>query len=927
MLFEELDVRKTYQFLRHKKQSEIRLIDPTKKHAPCNIFVSTEEEFVDACKKNNEKYNIYVGINERSEKGTTQKDVLSLRTIVVDIDPIRKPINDEEKKIDLGSQPTTQGELDKAIELAYKLTDGISGLGKTAIQMSGNGSQIWIAIPEIEINDENRTQMNEKLHNFMVNLAGAYDNENATIDPSVGELARIIKVAGTLSIKGKNTEERPHRVSRWLRYELQEINEARELLLGMNAAEKATTNGDVMLPKPVRDEIEKMFPTMIAQGNRHYRFAELFGYLNAQGYTRDMMLQAMCWVNKLKCSPAKDIEQVELEFNQFVNCFGVNAENLKATEKGAEEYRKFIEKKNGVVLEIPKRLVSVDGRGDVVVSKLVYTELGLSEKRMVSKKKGQVDVESVFTDPIINGRIEFVSKVFFEFVGDETAKWHIRFNGKDIVGSFDNIVDTLYSYGTTFVTKDKLKSALAFLISSTSIEEKKVFPAVGIYHDKNENKFVLIDKDDEVKPNTDSQSDFMKFYLFMKKEKKGEYKDVLEASADFISSMPECNKKAALLARGFSCIAPISFALKKTPINVFPYLYLVGGKGSSKTQIMTTCSTYMYGEAEPLSGESVESSFRLGMEFCATTFPRGVDEAHDIFQKNLSIFKSGATNTMATKRGNKDKTRDKYNAFCTMIFTSNVMPIAPEEDAQGSVMDRVLMIECDKGQDFKKELYQKAMKNLGASSFLLGQEVCRRLVLINPDDLVNELMRLSAIIQTKNESIGLRRAYCLAEIAYGMKIYFDMLRDAGIEREFVIKSDEAICTMVYEKIHKPIEGDEFQNLCNFVEWAHVAASNNLQEGEKCGIFASTDSEVVERNGKLVAGQILLITSNSLQKYKQTNGLLVRPYGKLSELAKDMEQVGYKPSHSAHRDWKGIVRKAIKINIEDFYITYNNFQKD
>ena len=83
------DVVKTYQMVAHEKQTEIRLVDPHKINPPKSIFVSTQEDFVKACEEHNGKYNVYVGINERKEKGTFKKDVLSVKTIVIDIDPER----------------------------------------------------------------------------------------------------------------------------------------------------------------------------------------------------------------------------------------------------------------------------------------------------------------------------------------------------------------------------------------------------------------------------------------------------------------------------------------------------------------------------------------------------------------------------------------------------------------------------------------------------------------------------------------------------------------------------------------------------------------------------------------------------------------------------------------------------------------------
>ena len=96
----EEDVREFYRLLEHKNQTEIRVIElsedfktsKVKKH----FFVSSEEEFISKVKEFNGKYNLYAGLNERKDRGTVAKDVISIKRFFIDIDCKIKPSSEED---------------------------------------------------------------------------------------------------------------------------------------------------------------------------------------------------------------------------------------------------------------------------------------------------------------------------------------------------------------------------------------------------------------------------------------------------------------------------------------------------------------------------------------------------------------------------------------------------------------------------------------------------------------------------------------------------------------------------------------------------------------------------------------------------------------------------------------------------------------
>jgi len=206
MRFNEKEVRDCYKFLAHEKETEIRLIDPKKINPPKSIFVKCEDEFIKECLKYNEKYNIYAGINERVSNGTDKRDVISVKTIVLDIDAKRERGFEKE--------PATNQELANCENDVDEIIQNMISAGtKPPTKLfSGNGYQIWIGIPKIEINDKNRDEIESKIQRFQDLIKVRYENKGS-ID-KIGDLPRIIKVWGTWNIKGTPTIERPHRLSK-----------------------------------------------------------------------------------------------------------------------------------------------------------------------------------------------------------------------------------------------------------------------------------------------------------------------------------------------------------------------------------------------------------------------------------------------------------------------------------------------------------------------------------------------------------------------------------------------------------------------------------------------------------------------------------------------------------------------------------------
>ena len=196
----EEDVRFTYRFLGHERETEVRLIDPRGVSPPRSIFVHSEDEFVHACRENEGRYNVYAGINERRAGGTKREDVLRVGAIVIDADPVRPD----------PKQASTDEEMARALAHARAIQARQAELGLVSLLAeSGNGAQLWL---RADLRDQlDRAEAGIQEYERML----AVDSPPGVHVDNIGDLPRIIKVIGTLSVKGDGLPPRPHRLSRW----------------------------------------------------------------------------------------------------------------------------------------------------------------------------------------------------------------------------------------------------------------------------------------------------------------------------------------------------------------------------------------------------------------------------------------------------------------------------------------------------------------------------------------------------------------------------------------------------------------------------------------------------------------------------------------------------------------------------------------
>lgn len=208
----------TWRWLAHEAYgvSEVRVI--RRQEGVVGIgFFDREDAFVRECIGANVGANVYVGIQPRPRRflaraantirplrrGARNEDIEVLLGTVIDLDPVRP--KDEAATLD---------ELATALAAARKGAQWCQeqALRPPLLMMSGNGAQLWFAVPAVVLAAPHREPMLLGMRAFEAQARALLQSQHVHVD-SIYDPARIIKVIGTVSFKGPGTPERPHRVS------------------------------------------------------------------------------------------------------------------------------------------------------------------------------------------------------------------------------------------------------------------------------------------------------------------------------------------------------------------------------------------------------------------------------------------------------------------------------------------------------------------------------------------------------------------------------------------------------------------------------------------------------------------------------------------------------------------------------------------
>lgn len=172
------------------------LIEAIKPYQNDNIYF-TLNEINEACYSRDQCEKI-VRSSSRT-KTTSDGDIQGRDYILIDIDPKRS-----------SGVSASNEEISRARIVGNKVYSFLrdQGFTKPVCAFSGNGLHLLYKV-DLANNQENT----ELVKKFLQTLDMLFSDETVDIDTSVYNASRITKLYGTVSRKGANTEERPHRVS------------------------------------------------------------------------------------------------------------------------------------------------------------------------------------------------------------------------------------------------------------------------------------------------------------------------------------------------------------------------------------------------------------------------------------------------------------------------------------------------------------------------------------------------------------------------------------------------------------------------------------------------------------------------------------------------------------------------------------------
>ncbi len=139
---------------------------------------------------------------ERAAQTTSDADILNRRWLPVDIDPLRP-----------AGISSTAAEHELALERARAIREQLrqQGWPEPILASSGNGAHL---LYRVDLPNDRVSQ--ELVRKVLEALDFHFSDDQVSIDTGVHNAGRIWKAYGTLSCKGENLPERPHRPARIL---------------------------------------------------------------------------------------------------------------------------------------------------------------------------------------------------------------------------------------------------------------------------------------------------------------------------------------------------------------------------------------------------------------------------------------------------------------------------------------------------------------------------------------------------------------------------------------------------------------------------------------------------------------------------------------------------------------------------------------
>lgn len=247
----ETEIRKTLDvFKTDNGLVEVRIFSTVNKTDIYSGIFDDYNALIESIKRfDREPYNIYFVFNElkdalngmpqynkmiKGAKAVSDSGIKYRRWLLVDFDPIREG--------DVKDIASTDEEMGYSHDIAVEARKFMRNLGFTSpvVCKSGNGYHLLFRVDNIPCNNET----NEVCKNVLKYIAKRFSDERVDCDVKVFNAARITKFYGTMSHKGGNTAQRPHRKSEIVVVPSEIIPTSYKVLEEVSNALKTSENGE-----------------------------------------------------------------------------------------------------------------------------------------------------------------------------------------------------------------------------------------------------------------------------------------------------------------------------------------------------------------------------------------------------------------------------------------------------------------------------------------------------------------------------------------------------------------------------------------------------------------------------------------------------------------------------------------------------------
>jgi len=186
-------------------------------------------------------------LTEHAAAGFRQEHVEFYAWLLIDCDPVRDDGNRH--------QSTTETEKARAFQLSTKIRVWLNERRyENGLCDSGNGYHVYVPV------DVARSAGAESIPAILLALKARFETPEVEIDASVGDPAQVIKVYGTVSRKGPDTPDRPHRLAKFVEWPAEGFShrlglQDLQMLLGQVKAELKPEQVAELEGRPCSDEV------------------------------------------------------------------------------------------------------------------------------------------------------------------------------------------------------------------------------------------------------------------------------------------------------------------------------------------------------------------------------------------------------------------------------------------------------------------------------------------------------------------------------------------------------------------------------------------------------------------------------------------------------------------------------------------------